>query len=199
MTADIQDKIFEPFFTTKGIGKGTGLGLAVAHGVIKQAGGSITVESAVGTGTTFTVLLLAAGAEQAEGTTSGIIRVAPRGTETVLLVEDEDAVRTLVRVTLEGQGYKVFPAAGGEQALELLKTHQGRIHLLVTDVIMPGMSGPELADVARMSRPGLRVLYMSGYTDDALGRHGLEGTAVRFIQKPFTPLVLARSVRAILD
>lgn len=198
MSAEVREKIFEPFFTTKGVGKGTGLGLSVVHGVVKQAGGSVGVESEVGRGTTFTVLLPAA-IVPTTGDTSGLVRVAPRGTETILVVEDEDAVRTLVRVALEGQGYIVLPAAGGEEALALLQSQPGRVDILVTDVIMPRMSGRELAELARKAQPGLPVLYMSGYTDDALDRHGLDGAGDRFIQKPFTPLGLARKIRAILD
>ncbi|HEY1186653.1 MAG TPA: PAS domain S-box protein, partial [Gemmata sp.] len=198
MSPEVRDKIFEPFFTTKGVGKGTGLGLAVVHGVVKQAGGSVAVESADGAGTTFTVLLPPATGAPA-GAAPGVTRLAPRGSETVLLAEDEDAVRTLVRVALEGQGYTVLPASGGAEALDRLRAHPDPVHLLVTDVVMPQMSGRELAEAARAARPGLRVLYMSGYTDDALGRHGLEGTGDQFIQKPFTPLGLARRVRALLD
>lgn len=198
MSSEVRDKIFEPFFTTKGVGKGTGLGLAVVHGVVQQSGGTITVESAVGAGTSFHILLPAV-----VDTTSGVrpkdASVVPRGDETVLVVEDEDAVRTLVQVALEGHGYSVIAASGGNQARELLLNYSGKVDLLVTDVIMPEISGRELALSLRASRPELRVLYMSGYTDDELDRHGLQGTTEQFIQKPFTPLGLARKVREILD
>ena len=193
---NVQARIFEPFFTTKGVGKGTGLGLSVVHGVVKQAGGSVEVESTVGTGTTFTVLLPAA-AEAAGPAAAGAAQVAPRGTETVLLVEDEEAVRSLVRVVLEGQGYEVLTAGDGQEALRLVRAHDGPIDLLVTDMVLPGMSGREIAEAAHGVLPELRVLFMSGYTDDSLNRHGLEAAVDQFIQKPFTPL--ARRVRALLD
>lgn len=195
---EVVDKIFEPFFTTKGLGKGTGLGLAVVHGVVQQSGGTVTVESAVGAGTTFTVFLPAA-TDTESGIAPEVTRVGPHGNETVLVVEDEDAVRTLVQVALEGKGYTVLTASDGKEALSRLNEFTNTIDLLVTDVIMPGLSGRELAEAARSMRPGLRVLYMSGYTDDALDRHGMQGTDNQFIQKPFTPLSLARRVREIFD
>jgi hypothetical protein len=198
--AEVREKIFEPFFTTKGLGKGTGLGLAVVHGVVEQSGGSITVESKVGE-TTFTVLLPIASSDNdlAYSSSSEESRVATRGSETLLVVEDEEVVRTLVRVALEGQGYTVLTASEGKDALEVLRMHSGQVDLLITDVIMPGISGRELVEETRKTRPGLRVLYMSGYTDDALDRNGLQGTPDQFIQKPFTPLTLARKVRSILE
>ena len=200
MSEEVRQKIFEPFFTTKGVGMGTGLGLSVVHGVITQAGGSVEVESSIDGGTTFTILLPAASPpapDSADDAAAGVARLAPRGSETVLLVEDETAVRSLVQFTLEGLGYTVIPTAEGAQALALLRTRQ--VDLLVTDVVMPGMSGRELAEAACVALPELKVLFMSGYSDDALDRHGLERLGNRFIQKPFTALSLARRVRAILD
>ena len=197
MTTEVRDKIFEPFFTTKGIGKGTGLGLAVVHGVVQQSGGAIAVESMVGAGTAFTVFLPAASDTDSSDALS-ITRVAPMGSETVLVVEDEDAVRTLVQDALEEKGYTVLSASSGQEALELLSGYSDAVDLMVTDVIMPGLSGREVAEAVRSSRPELRVLYMSGYTDDALDRHGLQGTDDQFIQKPFTTLTLARRVHEIL-
>ncbi len=200
MSANVREKIFEPFFTTKGLAKGTGLGLAVVHGVVQQSGGLITVDSKVGE-TTFTVLLpLASDETSALGASSSADTfIDPRGSETMLVVEDEEAVRTIVRVALEGQGYKVLTAPSGKEALDVIQANRGQVDLLITDVIMPEISGRELVEAARKTRPELRVLYMSGYTDDALDRHGLQGTDDHFIQKPFTPLSLARKVRAILD
>ncbi|MFO0805105.1 MAG: PAS domain S-box protein [Gemmataceae bacterium] len=197
MPEEVKNKIFEPFFTTKGVGKGTGLGLAVVHGVVEQCGGHIRLESAVGVGTTFT-LLFPMVTEARVGPASGGVRIAVRGTETVLLVEDEDAVRAIARIALTMQGFTVLEAERGVDAIQLAAEHPGPIHLLVTDVVMPEMGGRQLAEAVRGYRPDVRVVYMSGYTDDAVLRHGVELTDA-FIQKPFTPLGLARKVRAVLD
>ncbi|QJX00504.1 PAS domain S-box protein [Frigoriglobus tundricola] len=195
---DIKSRLFDPFFTTKGPGKGTGLGLAVVHGVVKQAGGLVLVESAVGAGTTFR-LLFPETAAPAVKTGSGPVPPARRGTETVLLVEDEEAVRRICRIGLESQGYVVLAAGSGRDAIEVLRGHHGPIDLVVTDVVMPEMSGRELAEAVRKVKPGVRVLYMSGYTDDAIVRHGVREAQDAFLQKPFSPLGLARKVRAVLD
>jgi PAS domain S-box-containing protein len=198
MTDEIKARVFEPFFTTKEPGKGTGLGLATVYGVVKTYGGHVAVSSAIGVGTTLTVLLPAeAGA--ADRPTSAVLRVAPAGTETVLLVEDDDGVRRLARIALEAQGYTVLEAAGGAQAVTTAESHAGPIHLLLTDVIMPDQGGREVADAVRARRPGIKVLYVSGYTDDAVVRHGVFEATDAFLQKPFTPLGLARKVRAMLD
>ncbi|WP_020475454.1 PAS domain S-box protein [Zavarzinella formosa] len=198
MTDEVRAKIFEPFFTTKGVGKGTGLGLATVYGIIKQSGGHVAVFSEVGVGTRFELLFPAApdaGAGQAE------TGPAPptRGVETVLLVEDEDAVRKLSATALAFQGYKVLEAARGAEAIRIADQHAGVIHLLVTDVVMPEMGGRELADTLRTKRPELRVMYISGYTNDAVVRQGVSEATDAFLQKPFTPLTLARKVRALLD
>ncbi len=198
MSDEVKGRIFEPFYTTKGPGKGTGLGLATVFGIVQQGGGGVAVESAVGRGTTFRVLFPQADAPK-QSSHSGELLGVREGKETVLLVEDEDAVRELCRIALEAQGYTVVAAASGRAAIAALATHTGPIHLLITDVVMPEMSGRELAEVIRSSAPGIRVLYVSGYTDDAVVRHGVSGESVEFLQKPFTPLGLARKVRSVLD
>jgi PAS domain S-box-containing protein len=191
-------RIFEPFFTTKVPGQGTGLGLSTVYGIVKQSGGHVEVYSEPGHGSTFKVYL-----PRLAETPPAAVRVpvpaqAPRGSETVLLTEDEDGVRTFVGLALEAQGYTVLEARDGEGALALCRGHPGPIHLLITDVVMPRMSGRELADRAAALRPGLKVLFVSGYTDDAVVRHGLLTEGVAFLQKPFTPAVLARKVRQVL-
>ncbi len=198
MPDEVRAKIFEPFFTTKEVGKGTGLGLAVVHGVVKLCGGQIGVESQVGVGTAFQLHFPAA-PEEPVGAASGIQKIPMRGTETVLLVEDEEAVRRIACISLETQGYTVLVAGGGTEAIRVAKEHSGEIHLLVTDVVMPEMGGRQLAETMRLRRPGLQVLFMSGYTDDAVVHHGVSEATDAFIQKPFSPLGLARKVRAVLD
>ncbi len=197
MTEEVKKKIFEPFFTTKALGKGTGLGLAVVHGVVEQCGGHIGLDSTIGVGTTFTLLFPLA-IEEPEGPKSVLMRIATQGTETILLVEDEDAVRTIARIALTMQGFTVLESESGADAIRLAEEHGGPIHLLVTDVVMPEIGGRQLAESVRTYRPEVKVLYMSGYTDDAVIHHGVESTDA-FVQKPFTPLGLARKVRAVLD
>ncbi|BCS30996.1 hypothetical protein TBR22_A01950 [Luteitalea sp. TBR-22] len=198
MTEAVKSHIFEPFFTTKGIGKGTGLGLATVYGIVRQAGGTILVETALGQGTSFHVLLPAQTLAIPEGDQTAAAH-APHGTETLLLVEDEEAVRRFARLALEMHGYVVHEVATARQALALDVAALAHVSLLVTDVVMPGMGGRQLADQLRRRHPGMRVLYMSGYTDDAVVRHGLEASSDAFIQKPFTPQGLARKVREVLD
>jgi CheY-like chemotaxis protein len=198
MDAATKARIFEPFFTTKPAGEGTGLGLATAHTIVQHAGGSIAVESEVGQGTTFRIELPVC-ADRSPAKVTGYMRRADvRPRETVLLVEDEDLVRLLAKRVLEGKGYRVFAAPSGADALDLYPTLPGRVDLVVTDVVMPGMGGRELAGRLRDRQPGLRVLYMSGYTADEVLRQGIEAEAVHFIQKPFTPDGLARKVREVL-
>jgi two-component system cell cycle sensor histidine kinase/response regulator CckA len=199
MDAAVKARIFEPFFTTKEPGKGTGLGLATVFGIVKQSGGSIGVESEPGQGTTFTVYLPWVDAAVDRIALPMAAPTLARGSETILLVEDEDEVRALARETLEGQGYTVIPATAPAEALRLVGSHVGPIHLLVTDVVMPQLSGRGLAEQLTPDRRDLRVLYMSGYTDDAMVRHGVleEGTA--FLHKPFTPQTLLVKVREVLD
>ncbi len=198
MSPEVRARIFEPFFTTKGPGRGTGLGLATVYGIMRQAGGAIAVESEPGDGATFH-LLLPAVQDPSAAPESAVHLVAPRGTETILLVEDEGGVREVAAAMLRMQGYDVVVAESGAEALQILSEHPGPIHLLLTDVVMPEVGGRKLAQVVRQQRSGIRVLYMSGYTDDAVIRAGIESLRDSFIQKPFTPLSLARRVRDVLD
>lgn len=197
MTADVQRQIFEPFFTTKEVGKGTGLGLATVYGIVTQAKGAITVDSEVGKGTTFSILLPAVAApEQLDAKPS---RVAPRGTETILLAEDDLHVRKLAHLTLQNYGYTVITAGSSEAALKLVASHPSPIHLLLTDVVMPDFGGRELAEKVKAVRPHIAVVFISGYFEDAVIRHGIEMATDAFLQKPFTPQSLARKVRDMLD
>jgi PAS domain S-box-containing protein len=200
MSADVRARIFEPFFTTKGLGKGTGLGLATVYGIVKQSGGHISVASEVGAGTTFEVYfprVVAAPAVPAVAADRG--GGLPKGAETVLLAEDEPAVREVARRILRSCGYTVLLARDGEDALEVAGAHADRIDLFVTDVVMPKLGGRQAAEALRARRPGVRILYLSGYTDDAVVRHGVLEAGVAFLQKPFSPTALAAKVRAVLD
>jgi two-component system cell cycle sensor histidine kinase/response regulator CckA len=194
----VKPHLFEPFFTTKAVGKGTGLGLATVYGIVKQSGGDVTVESEPGKGATFTVVLPSRPAPRRRGSGASL-HALPRGTETVLVVEDEDAVRRIVKIALESTGYRVIEARSGSEALEAARAQAGKIDILVTDVVMPEMSGREVAARITETHPGTRILYMSGYTDDAVVRHGIVESGVAFLQKPFSPLALARKVREVLD
>ena len=199
MDEETQARIFEPFFTTKMAGKGTGLGLATVHGIVKQSGGHLAVYSEPEKGTTFKIYLPVMQQPAAAQTAPGPLAAMPQGTETVLLVEDEDSVRALTRAVLTRCGYTVLEAADGEQALELALAHgELPIDLLVTDVVMPRLGGPELVNRFQSIRPGMRVLYVSGYTDDAVVHHGVMADA-GFLQKPFTPAAFAQKVRNVLD
>jgi PAS domain S-box-containing protein len=199
MNQETLSRIFEPFFTTKGPGQGTGLGLATVYGIIKQSGGYIYVDSEPGRGSTFKIFLPQVESMILNRKSQLGISKSPGGHETVLLVEDENTLRILIRRTLEMKGYKVLEAEEAEDALQLSARHQGPIHLLLSDVVMPRMSGRELADRLGPLRSEMKVLYLSGYTNDAVVRHGLSEGEIEFLQKPFTPDVLARKVREVLD
>jgi signal transduction histidine kinase len=189
--------IFEPFFTTKEQGKGTGLGLAMVWGTVKQSGGHVEVESRPGRGTTFRLYLPGIEEISAEERQTGPDHM-PGGTKTVLLVEDEQGVRKLAAHLLGLSGYKVLEAENGPQALEIIAHYPRRIDLLVSDVVMPGMSGPQVAEAVKIVHPSVKVLFPSGYSDDALQGHGVAAGEQNFLQKPFTLADLARTVREVL-
>jgi CheY-like chemotaxis protein len=196
---DDHPHVFEPFFTTKPVGQGTGLGLAVVHGIITQSGGHIEFDSSAA-GTSFRIYLPAA-PDDARPVDVGSRPGEPLqpGRETILLVEDEEAVRRLSAKVLERAGYRVISAADGVEAIRAAGAHEGRIDLLVTDVVMPGMSGNHLASLFRTRDPEIRVLFVSGYTPDAVLRHGVREGELAFLQKPFSPAALASRVREVLD
>jgi CheY-like chemotaxis protein len=199
MSRDVLAHIFEPFFTTKEQGKGTGLGLATVFGIVKQNGGDIQVYSEEGVGTTFKIYLPRAEAAPAAATPKEQIDDIPRGTETILLVEDEPVVREVVRRVLHEQGYTLLEAQDAQEALHLAARFSGTIHLLLTDVVMPGMSGKALAQQLTQTYPKLKILFMSGYTDNAIVHHGVLEPGTAFIHKPFSAAALARKVRRVLD
>jgi two-component system cell cycle sensor histidine kinase/response regulator CckA len=196
---EARKRIFEPFFTTKPKGRGTGLGLAMIYGAVKQSEGSIEVDSEVGKGTVFRVYLPRVEGEAVGSGKSDLPMEPPRGSETILLVEDEEIVRNLCGRILEGSGYTVRQAGNGEEAIALAMGYGKRIDLLMTDVVMPGMNGRELMNWFSRIHPETRVLFTSGYTDDAILHHGVLAEGISFIGKPYTPLALARKVREVLD
>jgi CheY-like chemotaxis protein len=198
MTPEIQARIFEPFFTTKPREEGTGLGLSTVFGIVKQLGGYIFVYSEPGQGTTFRIYLPRAEAAAVPTSVPSPARMQ-RGSETILLVEDDSAIRLVMVRMLSGWGYAVLVASTPREALDLAGNHQGEIHLLLTDVVLPEMTGPQLARVLLAARPRLPVLYMSGYTDTAMLSQGWLEAGTHFMQKPFTPAQLQRQVREALD
>jgi CheY-like chemotaxis protein len=197
MDKETQSRIFEPFFTTKEKGKGTGLGLSTVYGIVKQTGGYVVVQSEQGRGSTFQIYL-----PRVEGIAEKLIapvqHAASGGTETVLLVEDEESVRQLVRETLAAKGYRVIEAENGESGASVAARHDGKIDLVITDVVMPGMGGRELVKQLSQTRPEAKVLYLSGYTEDSIVSEGTIDSGAAFLQKPFTLQTLSRKVREVL-
>ncbi|MFZ0908532.1 MAG: PAS domain S-box protein [Candidatus Acidiferrales bacterium] len=199
MDADTQAHIFEPFYTTKEKGKGTGLGLATVYGIVKQSGGYVWVYSEVGKGTTFKIYLPSVEEEVAPPDAHPAVASLPRGTETVLLVEDEEGVRNLAKEYLELCGYKALVAENGQAAIDLVSKHSGPIDLIMTDIVMPGISGSDLAKKILAVRPEIRIVFMSGYTDHAMIHHGILSSDILLLQKPFTMSTLAHKLREALD
>lgn len=199
MSKEIVNRIFEPFFTTKALGQGTGLGLAMVYGIVQQGNGHLRVESELGVGSTFRIYLPYYSLDQGRQDTLHLPEPPRRGSETILLAEDEEGVRKLVKIALESLGYQVLVAVSGEEALRIAGSHQGEISMLISDVVMPGIGGLELRDRMRRMLPKIKVIFVSGHTNDALIRSGIESASHYFIQKPFTPVVLAKKVRDVLD
>jgi CheY-like chemotaxis protein len=198
MSKAVIARIFEPFFTTKGVGQGTGLGLATVYGIVQQNGGWINVYSEPGQGTTFRIYLPC---EQAQSMAEGVLieEVPAPGSETGLLVEDEPSVLALARTALERAGYTVVAADGPKEALAVLEHYAGPLDLLITDVVMPEMNGRELLRKVEIVRPGIKALFMSGYTADVIAHHGVLEDGVEFLEKPFSRHTLSATVRRVLD
>jgi two-component system, cell cycle sensor histidine kinase and response regulator CckA len=190
--------VFEPFFTTKEVGKGTGLGLATVHGIVSRSGGSVAVSSELGKGTAFKVYFPRADAAEMVGDAPPPAPRPRAGAETVLVVEDAEGLRLLATRMLQKQGYTVLVAANAEEAVQLFEAHPS-IDVILSDVVMPGASGPELTRRLVESRPGLKVIYMSGYTDEAIVHHGVLDPGLAFLHKPFTSEALGRKLREVLD
>jgi PAS domain S-box-containing protein len=199
MSSEVKAHLFEPFFTTKEVGQGTGLGLATVYGIVKQNGGHIWVYSEEGQGSTFKIYLPRTQEARPALTHPRAEVNMPSGSETILLVEDDERVRDLVLRILRPQGYTLLEARDGQDALQQAADHAGHIHLLLTDVVMPGLNGQLLSRQLSKLRPGLKVLFTSGYTDDMIAHHGVLDPGVAFLEKPFSPIVLARKVREVLD
>ena len=201
MQDNVKEHIFEPFFTTKDVGKGTGLGLSTCYGIIKQNSGDLVVESEPGRGTQFKIYLPRTNEQVSPAPEREMVNTVEGGSETVLLVEDEAVVRKIAHSVLEGRGYNVLEAENGDEALRLVDkmNNADQIDLLLTDVIMPQMGGRQLVDIFSTKCPDSKVLYMSGYTDDAIDHHGVLEPDVQLLRKPFTPTALAHKVRDLLD
>ena len=198
MDKETQAHIFEPFFTTKDIGAGTGLGLATVYGIVKQNNGFINVYSEPGRGTKFTIYLPRHQRETGQLPAESVAELSPRGQGTILLVEDEPSILSMTASMLEGQGYTVLPADTPDAAINLAREHVGKILLLMTDVIMPGMNGLNLAQILQTMYPDIRCLFMSGYTADVIAHHGVLDEGVHFIQKPFSLLEISTKIREVL-
>jgi nitrogen-specific signal transduction histidine kinase len=199
MTPEVRDRVFEPFFTTKGKGKGTGLGLSMVYGIVKQSSGNIWVYSEPGKGTTFKIFLPRVDEPVEKLKVQETVEEVLRGSETILVVEDDKEVRNLAVRILKRQGYTVLDGSYGDEAFNVCRQHRGPIHLLLTDVVMPGMDGRALSESLSQLHPEMKVLYMSGYTDDAIVRHGVMAKGVNYIQKPFTVDALTKKVREVLE
>ena len=199
MGKETQERIFEPFFTTKDMGRGTGLGLSTVYGIIRQNGGHIAVYSEPGKGTTFRIYLPRCRQARPDAPPDAPARPLTRGTETLLLVEDELAILKLTTKSLEQQGYTVLAANAPADALLIAQTHSGRIHLLLTDIVMPRMNGRELAERLKTLQPGIKCVFMSGYPANVIARQGILEDGVHFIQKPFSMADLDAKIRAALD
>jgi signal transduction histidine kinase/CheY-like chemotaxis protein len=195
---DILEHLFEPFFTTKSTGKGTGLGLATVYGIVKQNNGGITVESSVGSGSTFRIYFPPSEERVSAVSLPTTVERPADAMATILVVEDDEGIRDLSAKVLSRQGYRVLVANGGEEARHISERHEGIIHVLLSDVVMPGMNGPMVAEMLTKMRPGMKVLFMSGYTDDAIVRHGVMERDVPFLKKPFTPERLASKIVEVL-
>ncbi|WP_010583390.1 GAF domain-containing hybrid sensor histidine kinase/response regulator [Schlesneria paludicola] len=198
ISEDVKSRLFEPFFTTKEQGKGTGLGLPMVHGILQQCGGMIDVQSEVGAGTTFRIFLPTEVTASPTPVEQVNHEFASSGNETLLVAEDDDAVRTLTRVSLQARGYTVLEARHADEALRVVTQHQNPVHLLITDVVMPGVGGRILAELLQAMHPQMGVLYVSGYTDDAVIRHGIQNEHVNFLQKPYSMTSLAAKIREVL-
>jgi signal transduction histidine kinase/CheY-like chemotaxis protein len=196
---EVMPHLFEPFFTTKGTGKGTGLGLATVYGIVKQNGGGIAVQSEIDHGTVFRLYLPSTAEERTEVSDTPVVESAPESKATILVVEDDPGIRELASRVLSRYGYAVLTASGGEEARRVCHKHEGTIHVLLSDVVMPGMSGPKVAEMLTVMRPSIKVVYMSGYTDDAIVRHGVMAHDMSFIQKPFTPEGLHNKILEVLS
>ncbi len=199
MDEDVMSKIFDPFFTTKEYGKGTGLGLATVYGIVKQHEGYIYVYSEKGRGTTFKIYLPASKKALEEDGNKSTSKALLKGSETILIVDDNASIRQLIVETLKPLGYNCLEAASGEDAISVIRKYSGKIHLLLTDVVMPGMSGRELAEKIRKERPDVKVIFMSGYTEDIIAHHGVLEKGINYISKPLTPVTLTKKIRIVLD
>jgi CheY-like chemotaxis protein len=195
---EVQERMFEPFFTTKSVGKGTGLGLSTVYGIVKQSGGYLLVDSEFGHGACFSIYLPRVAEAIPAGEAAGHDGLK-HGTETLLIVEDEDALRESIRVFLSGLGYTILTASSGQHALALASKAAQPIHVMLTDVVMPKMSGRELAQILSVVRPEMKTVYMSGYTDDEIMRHGVQEKGMAFLHKPFSLASLANKLRELLD